>query len=81
MFRSLFFVWYDVPENEKENKKRGNNMMYYCLKKDFPKVEKRVNRISKTMDKYGFEYKFQFVKNDVLELPVYEIDYDGLTKI
>lgn len=74
-------MWYDVPENEKENEKRGNNMMYYCLKKDFPKVEKRINRISKTMDKYGFEYKFQFVKDDVLELPVYEIDQDGVTKI
>nr|CAI9751647.1 hypothetical protein YSBCXYJI_YSBCXYJI_CDS_0025 [Caudoviricetes sp.] len=41
MFRSLFFVWYDVPENEKENEKGRNNMMYYCLKKDFPKVEKK----------------------------------------
>lgn len=54
--------------------------MYCCLKADFENLEKKINSVRRTIGRYGYELKFEIVKETVEKVPVYSIDPTTQTK-
>ena len=46
---------------------------FKCLKSDFSSLEKRINAISKKLDKYGLSHNFEIISESVELVPVFEI--------
>lgn len=54
--------------------------VYTCLKSEFSELEKKIRRIIKKLEKKGLEYKFEIVKEEIREIPVYN-GYEKLKPI
>lgn len=53
--------------------------VYKCFKTDFPTVEKKINRITKKLDKHGLKWSFSVIGESIEEVEV--IDYRNIDNV
>lgn len=54
-------------------------MSFKCLKSDFPELQKKINRITKKLDKYNKKWKFEILPDTIEKVQV--IDTTGLADL
>lgn len=45
---------------------------YKVFKSDFPKLQKRINRITKKLDKYNLEWNFEVIEEKIVEVEIWD---------
>ena len=53
---------------------------YKCFKSDFDSLQKRINRITKKLDKYNKKWTFEVISESIEAVDVYKIDYTNHCK-